>query len=241
MNYTTAVETKKYLFLIEKGKKMYVIPKMSNYLAITSQWEIDNIVDVATKSYESDFPSIGNSSKVLALTDKNEDGTEFSLLHLNLSQVKITCYPLTSLLSYWWGEDTITIKFNVLGVNDEYAYLPRVIFDFNVFNVYNFGKIGSIFWIWIWINFIVVLLIIVYRLLRLGVKRRSQMGRIEGLKKITVKDSYNAPLVEYGEGLDHSNNHIHEVEDKPVLEMTENNYEINEANENSAEEDSIEE
>lgn len=223
VNYTRAVETKKYLFLIEKGKPMYVISKMSNYLSITSQWPADNIVDVSTRSYGSDFPSVGNSSKVLALIDKEEDGSSYSLLNLNLSQIVVTCHPLTSLLSYWWGEDTSTIKFNVLEVNDEYAHVPKVIFEFNVYNVYNFGRIGTFFWVWIWVNFTLVVLIMVCRLLRLGVKRRSQMKRIDGLKKFSLKNSYKSHLTGYGEELDHyeNMNRAHKSEsEKPVLEMT---------------------
>lgn len=186
---------------MEEDKPLYVIPKESDYLAMKADWtEKDGkIIDVLMKNYDSDFSTI-EDGKVFALKDNNNEMAEYAMLPLGLSTLKMECYPLTSLMSYWWGENIEKFEFKVLGISTE----PEVHFTFNVYNVYELGTTGTIFWLWIWINFSAVMLILVFRMIRLGCKRKTQMTRMDGFRKMSIAESARNPLSAYQQELEAS-------------------------------------
>jgi hypothetical protein len=200
VNYTRAVETEKYLFLMEENKPLHVIPKESDYAAMKADWKESEgkIADVVIRNYDSDFSTV-EDGKVFAL--KDNDMVDYSLIPLELSYLKMECRPLTSLMSYWWGEDIEKFEFKILGRSNE----PEYHFTFNVYNVYLLGTTGTIFWVWIWVNISAVILIMVFRMIRLGCKRKAQMKRMDGFKKMSiVGDASNNPLNEYQQELEAS-------------------------------------
>lgn len=204
VNFTNVVETKKYLFMTEKEQKLYAIPKQSNYVAkaMTTADVFKNkshvnqtIVNIAATKYNTDFPSVGHSSHIVAVVDVKGDKTAYSLIPLSLSKIEIKCHPLTSLLCFWSNEETQKIKFLIMGVNDEFAHVPEIRFTFNVYNIYNYGKVGTMFWLLIMLYSVTVLAVFSYRMLRLAFKRKAQLKRIDGIKKMIHKGSSHKALL----------------------------------------------
>lgn len=188
----------------DSNKKIYAIAKESNYKAMTTQKTFEGkIVDIATTKYRTDFQSVGSGSSVIAVVDKFNDSTQFSLMPISLSTIFIECSPLTSLLCFWVSEEMRKMEFLITGVNDEFAHVPEIRYTFNVFHVYNYGKTGTLFWLLIAIYAFTILIIFTYRLIRLAIKRFSQLRKIEGVKKIISKEyRYSPGLEDYKEGLD---------------------------------------
>ena len=148
VNFTTAVETKKYLFLSDENKKLYSIAKESTYKAMTTAGKfMGKIIDVVPTSYKTDFPSPGANSNLVAVIDTKGDSTSYSLMPLTLGNISIQCHPMTSLLCFWVSEETKKMEFLIKGVNDDYAHVPDIRFTFNIYNVYSYGRTGAVFWV----------------------------------------------------------------------------------------------
>jgi hypothetical protein len=222
VNFTNVVETKKYLFLSEEKKKIYAIPKESNYKALSTVDAFkENIVDIATIKYNTDFPSVATASFVVAVIDSNNDKTQYSLMPLSLSTILVECHPLTSLLCFLVSEETRKMEFLIMGVNDEFAHVPEVRFTFNVYNLYNYGNRGTIFWLMIVLYIVIILTILTYRLVRLAIKRNFQMKRIEGVKKLMNKN-YEYKLAEYKKEIEPAETENDNQEDRISLELVAN-------------------
>lgn len=197
-----AVETKKYLFLTDGSKKkLYAIAKDSNYRAMTTaeEWK-DNIISIVTSMYNTDFPSPGSASNVFAVLDSvNDNKRQFSIMSLSLSNITVRCHPLTSLSCFWVSEETEKMEFLVMGVNDEFDHVSEIRYTFNVYNIYSYGTVGTLFWLLIITYAIIIVALFSYRIVRLSFKRFFQMKRIDGLNKIFTKHDqiYRTPLKEY--------------------------------------------
>lgn len=173
---------------------MYAIPKESNYKAMkTDDAFKGNVVDIVTASYNSDFPSKGTGSHIISVIDDSENKKTFDFGKLSLSNIKVECSPLSSLLCFWMSEQTHKLDFLIMGVDDEFAHLPEVRFSFNVYYIYNYGAVGTILWLIITIYLVISIVIFTYRMFRLTFKRRTQMKKLEGIKKMMTKSFKYAP------------------------------------------------
>ena len=202
MNYTNATESGRYLYLWNKNEIFYAVPKSSNYKALKGQLSLPKsaeIIGVGSRDYNSEFSSSEN--QIIALVDTNGDGSKFGYIQLGLGTIRVQCYPLTSLLAFLKREEQYKISFTITGVNDKYASIPEVRFTFNVFYIYSYGKIGTVFWIWLWAVVNVVLFVFFYRLVRLGLKRKSQSARfnkvrrdLEGTESLLLKSATSSSI-----------------------------------------------
>ena len=195
INYTDLIETKNYLFIYRSNPTHVVaVPKESNYKALSGTLgDIKNpgaIADISLQNYTSDF--LKSPVQILARVDVQGDKSKFSMVPLQLGKIEVSCFPLTNLLSFFNGEEQKQMNFSIIGVNDQYAYIPTVKFTFNVFYIYNYSNSGSFFWFWIWLSFNIVLFIFIYRLIRLGLKRKEQS---KGLMKINELMKGMAPII----------------------------------------------
>ena len=156
----------------------------------------DNIVDISSELYKSEFLPSPNLPKILVRVQPKADNSSkkysVSMVPLSLGNIVVECDPLTYLLSFANGEEQKKLTFSIIGVNDEFAYIPEIRFTFNVYYIYSYSGSGTVFWLWIWLSANVVLIILAYRSVRLGLKRRKQTM---GFRKLNEVMKGMAPLV----------------------------------------------
>ena len=184
-SYTGAIETNSHLFLFNNQTELIVIHKQSNYKSM--QGNIPDGTEVSTilsRSYMSEFSGradFATNPNIMAVVSTGTAGS-YKVISLGLGTIQVVCNPLTSLLGFLDPENQATMTFSILGVNSENSYLPEVRFSFNTFFIYNYGPIGSVFWIWVWIVTNITILLLAYRLMRLGLKRSRMALSINRLK-----------------------------------------------------------
>lgn len=183
-SYTGAIETNSHLFLFNNETELIVIHKQSNYKSMKGRVpDGSEISTLLSRSYLSEFSGradFANNPNIMAVVTTGSGN--YKVLSLGLGTIQVVCSPLTSLLGFLDPEDEATMTFSILGVNSENSYLPEVRFSFNAFFIYNYGPIGSVFWIWVWIVINITILLLAYRLMRLGFKRSRMAFSISRLK-----------------------------------------------------------
>ena len=171
LNCKNIVETDKYLLMMnDDDQTMYASPKGSDYRALRGKIEIGEggkLVGLVIRDYNAEFT--GEGYQIMQLIETNS--TLLSYFKLQLSIITITCTPMTSLYAFALSEESFKISFTVIGVSDAYAHIPEIRYTFNVHYVYSYGIIGTIYWIWVFSLFAVVILIFGIRITRLGSKR----------------------------------------------------------------------
>ncbi len=199
-NYTDVTETSNYLFIWRPSPPdLIAIPKNSNYKAMRSNVSqllsaTDKIVDISSEVYRSEFLPNINLTKILLRVERQAVGSNvtFAMVPLNLSNIVVECDPLTYLLSFLEADEQKKITFSIMGVNDEFAYIPDIRFTFNAYYIYSYSGSGTVFWLWIWLSINIVLLVFAFRSIRLGLKRRKQTM---GFRKLNEVMKGMAPLV----------------------------------------------
>lgn len=199
-NYTDVTETNNYLFIWRPSPPdLIAVPKNSNYKVMRSNISqvlsaTDKIVDISSELYRSDFLPNPNLTKILVRIERQVAGPNvtYAMVPLTLGNIVVECDPLTYLLSFVDGDEQKKLTFTIMGVNDEFAYIPDIRFTFNVYYIYSYSGSGTVFWLWIWLSINVVLVVFAYRSVRLGLKRRKQTM---GFRKLNEVMKGMAPLV----------------------------------------------